>query len=320
MPQVLTKDDAHTAADVAADAQAAQAAAQAGFVSVDEPEETQAKVEKKSKEPVAEKTEAEKAAEAKAAKEAAAKAAAEAEWDGVPVRVRKTLEAIEGKVGLLDRIEPRLKSVEGRTGAALEGVHALKTALEAAKAATKAGGEAPTQEQIAAAATSSAKWKQAKEDYPDWAEAMDERLAALPRAEASPVDVAGLKTELTGTVSEIVAQAASQAKAEARELARIDRKHENWEETVATPDFKTWRDAQPPEIQALGASDKSADAIKMLDAYEAHRKAVAEATAKKQRDQKRLDSAITPKGVAQPATRNPTDEEAKLQGFLSVDT
>jgi hypothetical protein len=305
----------------------AAAAAQAAFAQVSEPDakpaaKPEAKPEAKPAEPVV--TAEQKAvtdAVAKAEKEAAAKAAAEAEWEGVPVKVRQTLEAISGKVGALDKIEHRLKGVEGRTGAALEGVHALKTALDAAKAASGAGGDAPTPEQIAAAAASSAKWKQAKEDYPDWAEAMDERLAALkPGAPAPAVDVAGLKAELSGTVGEIVAKATSEAKAEARELAKIDRKHESWEERINTPEFTVWRAAQPPEIQALGASEKAADAIRMLDAFEAHTKAVAEATAKAAANKKRLDSAIQPKGTATPGNRNISDEAAEQQGFNSVFT
>lgn len=319
MPQVLTKDDARTAANVAADAKAAQVAAEAGFASVDEPEgKPEGKPEK-----VERKTEAEKATETKAAEEAAAKAAAEAEWEGVPAKVRQTLESISGKVGAIDKLQHDVKSIAGRTGAALEGVHALRTAMEAAKAVTTAGGDAPTQAQIASAASSDEEWEKLLEDFPDWKGGIDKRIDHRVEARLSKLaipDLAGLKTELTGTVGAIVAKATSEAKAEARELAKIDRKHEDWETDVATPEFRAWRDAQPPEVQALGASEKAVDAIKMLDAYAEHRKAVAEATAKKERDQRRLNSAITPKGVAQPATRNPTEEEAKLQGFLSVDT
>jgi len=255
---------------------------------------------------------------AKSQREAAAKAATEKEWEGVPSKVRQELEAISGKIGGLEKIEHRLKGVEGRTGAALDGVHALKTALEAAKAAKGAGAEAPTQGQIAAAVSSTEKWKQIKEDYPDWAEAMEEQLAAMGKG--GSVDLTAIKAEVTGSVSEIVAQATSAAKAEARELARIDRVHDDWEQTINTPEFADWRKAQPPEVQALGASEKAGDAIKMLDAYKAHREAVAEATAKAERDRKRLGGAIQPKGTAAPAARNVSDEAAAQQGFNSAFT
>lgn len=334
MPQVIQKDDAISADDSDEQAKAAQVAAEAAFASVDDPavkpEPKEVKLE-----PVIEKSDAEKATETKAAEEAATKAATEAEWEGVPVKVRQTLEAISGKVGTLDRIEHRLKGVEGRSGAALEGVHALKTALEAAKTVEKAGGEAPTQEQIAAAAASDERWNSLKEDFPEWAEGTDRRIAQvlderLSKFTPQSVDVAGLKSELTGSMSEVVAKATREAKAEARELAKIDRKHETWTQDIFingadstggfTPEFAAWEAAQPPEIRALKTSGKATDAIKMLDGYYEHRTALAEATAKEARNKKRLDSAITPKGVATAqVNRNPSQREAAEQAFAAVD-
>ncbi len=334
--QVITKEDALTADDLAAEATAEKVAAEAAFAAVDEPTAKPAVKPEPKLEPKPEKTEAERQAEAKAIAEDAAKAAANAEWEGVPAKVRQTLEGITAKVGILDKIEPRLKSVEGRTGAALEGVHAINTALEAAKAVTKEGGKAPTAEQIKAAAESDASWEALKEIFPDWSEGtdkridrkMDERLAKLAIPPA--IDVAGLKTELTGTVSEIIAKATSEAQAEARELVKVDRKHESWTQDIYangvdgqqgfTPEFAAWEAAQPPEIRALKNSNKAVDAIRMLDGFYDHRKAVAEATAKAERNKKRLDGAITPKGVATPAAnRTISEEEARRRGFESVD-
>jgi len=251
--------------------------------------------------------------------------------------VRQTLEAISGRVGVLDKIEGRLKSVEGRTGAALERVHELKTAMDTAKTVKQAGGDAPTQEQIAAAATNEEHWESLKADFPEWAEGTDKRIdqrveARLAKLVIPPaIDAAGLKSELTGSMSEIIAKATSAAKAEARELAKIDRKHETWTQDIYvngadqaggfTPEFNQWQEAQPPEIRALQTSDKASDAIKMLDAFYEHRKALADATAKAERNKKRLDSAITPKGVpTTAANRNLTEREAMEQGFASVDT
>lgn len=319
MPQVLTKDDAQTAADLAADAKAAQAAAEAGFASVDEPE-TKAEKPAPKVEKVQEKSEADKAAESKVAEEAAAKAAAEAEWDGVPVKVRQTLESISGKVGALDKLQHDFKSLAGRTGAALEGVNALKAALEAAKTVEKAGGDVPSKEQIVTAAASDEQWGKLKEMFTDWSDEFD------------PTDVIDkrIAEHLAAQTGEIIAKATSQAKAEARELAKVDRKYETWATDIFvngendkdgfTKDFAEWHVSQPQDVQELEHSTKAADAIKVLDAYYAHKNAVAEATAKQERNKKRLDSAITPKGVAQPATRTLTEEEAMMKGFLSVDT
>ncbi len=329
--QVITSKDAQSADDSDEQAQAAQAAAEAAFASVDEPEGKQRKVEPEKKpEPVVEKTE-DKAAEAKAAEEAAAKAA-ESEWDGVPVKVRQTLEAISGKVGALDRLHHDFKSLAGRTGAALEGVNALKAALETAKTVKKEGGEAPTQEQIAAAAADDASWDQLKNDFPEWAEGTDKRIDRRVEERLAKLvipDADGLKTELTGSVKQIITQATSEAKAEARELAKIDRKYETWTQDIFingadstggfTPEFAAWEAAQPPEIRALKTSGKATDAIKMLDAYYEHRKALAAATAKEERNKKRLESAITPKGVATQVSRTPSEREAAEIAFAAVD-
>jgi len=329
MTQVITKDDALSAEDLAAKAAADQAAAEAAFESVDEPVvKTEAKAEKNAEpkqDPKTDdkptKTEAEIAAETKAAEEAAAKATAEAEWEGVPPKVRQTLEAISGKVGVIDKLQHDVKSIAGRTGAALEGVHALRTAMEAAKAVTKAGGDAPTQAQIAAAAENDKEWQELLEEFPAWQAGIDKRIdvrmeARLAKLALPPnVDVAGLKTEM----SQIIAQATSEAKAEAREMAKIDRKYENWEDDVKTPEFAAWREAQAPEVQALGASSKAADAIKMLDLYADQRKAAAKAAETEARNKKRLDAAITPRGVPTPSHRPISEREAMERGFASVD-
>lgn len=337
--QVITKSDAVTAADAAANAEAAKAAL-AGFASVDEPEakpeKTEAKPVKKA-DPV-EKTDVEKAAETKAADEAAAKAADEAQWDGVPVKVRQTLEAISGKVGTLDKIEHRLKGVEGRTGAALEGVHALKIALTAAKEVAKTVDDAPTQAQIDAAAKDPEKWEALKKDFEEWTQATEEyvkRQLAAERAETlkqiPKVDIDGIKKDVGDTVGKAVAKARAEAVKEARQLVMIDQKHPTWEEDVhvyaedgtasLTPEFSAWMNKQDPDVKALADSNLARDALKMLDLYYADRKAVADATAKAERNKKRLDSAITPKGVATAsANRTLTEEESRLQGFLSVDT
>lgn len=314
--QVITKDDAAEAAEQAA----------AAFASVDDQEVKQEKVQDKT----SEKAEL----DTKIADAAAAKAAVEDEWAGVPVKVRQTLEAISGKVGSIDELSHIVKSQDGRVGAALRNIAELKTALEAAKTVTKAGGDAPSQEQIAAASASDQEWEKLLEDFPEWNKGIDKRIEhkvearlsklALPQA----VDVAGLKTELTGTVSEIVAKVTSEAKAEARELAKIDRKYENWETDIYiegdrskgfTPEFKGWVTAQAPEVKALGASQRSADAIKMLDVFYEHRKAVAEATAKADRNKKRLSAAITPRGEATPGHVTISDRDAAEIAFASVD-
>lgn len=341
MPQIITKDDAVSPADVAENAKAAQAA----FESVDEsPVKQSDKPEKvvENQEPTPDPA-------------VAAKAASDAEWDGVPVKVRQTLETVLGKIGGIDELAHIVKSQDGRVGAALRGITELKSELDTARAAAKSvnksGGDAPTQAQISAAAASDEEWEKLLEEFPDWRAGIDKRIdhrveARIQKIAMPSVDLDGLKNEITNMV----------ATAEAR--AEITAAHKNWKKTLTTPEFNdfVWNHpAAPSKFQhedylelkkqdpakaaqffdgfartnpqwwaergAMMASDEPEDAIRLLDAYSEHSKTVADATAKAERSKKRLDSAITPKGVATAqVNRNLTEDEAKLQGFLSVDS
>lgn len=226
--------------------------------------------------------------------------------------VKAELESIKGRLANVDALPTRLRNVEGHIG----NINSqLKTALAsaAAKAVEKSGGDAPTQQQIASAVASGPKWKQLKEDFPDWAEASEEREAALEaRIKASippaaTVDVNGIKTE----VANHLAQYVQNAKSEARELARIDAKHEDWEDTVKTPDFRSWLEKQAPETRALSSSAKAKDAIALLDAF----KASAKPAANKEQQRQRLERATTPKGVPAATPASIDDEEAFEDGF-----
>lgn len=227
--------------------------------------------------------------------------------------LRKQLEDISSKVGAIDKIDHRMSSFEGRLGPinkALEGLAAAKAA-----AVTAAVADVPVKTQQDAAAKYSAALKNIQRDYPDLAEFVEaaraELRAGFPAQEK--VDVAGLKTEVSTSVSQQLEQARAAA-AQARVLAFVDFKHDGWEETVKTPEFKAWHAAQAPEVQALSGSDKAKDAIRMLDLYaEARKKSEAAAKAKAD-NEARLKRAATPKGVpaVEPTT---TDNDAFESGF-----
>ena len=51
------------------------------------------------------------------------------------------------------------------------------------------------------------------------------------------------------------------------EERKIEQVHPGWKELVITGAFTRWRNAQSANIQELGASEKAADAIRMLDLY-----------------------------------------------------
>lgn len=270
----------------------------------------------------------------KEADEAAAKAAAEeAEkerervyLENLPASVRHKLEKldkidkIEATANQIGAAQRKLKTVEDRVEAI------SKAGTDAARAATAAGGAAPTKAQIdAAAAGGGVKWKQMMEDFPDWADAMEERLAALKPGSSPTVDVESITKEVLGTVQPLVAA----ARDEGRQLARIDAKHPGWEKTVNTPEFRDWTLEGGPTVEAYteykeadktdpkkareieqgfatqfpkwwgdrGAALFSADAddaVKLLDGFEVHRKAAAAAAAKQEKNKARLAAAVAP--------------------------
>ncbi len=206
-------------------------------------------------------------------------------WEGVNPAVKDMLQGISERMGDVDKLGQRFKSFEGRLGA-------VQNALAAGKAAAATTGtDAPTQQQITTAAQNTVKWKQLSEDFPEWAEAVDERLAAqaaeFAKHPASSVDVEGMKQEFSQSLAE-VRQASTQ---EARQLAQVDIKHPGWEDTVKTPDYAAWIKTQAPDIQALGDSDRAADAIKLLDIYAENRKAIE----KQAKNQTRLATVVAPR-------------------------
>jgi len=147
-------------------------------------------------------------------------------------------------------LEQQLKRAEGRIAAM------QREQAAAAKKVTEKVDVAPTQAQQAAAMKDPEKWTALKKDFPEWGEAIHDFLAAnLPQGGPTAEDLAK--------------QVASQVEALAavHEVARIERKHPGWQDTVKTQDFIDWRAKQDERVNALGASDLSDDAIEMLDLF-----------------------------------------------------
>lgn len=225
-------------------------------------------------------------------------------WEGVPQVVREKLEAVTGKLGSVDKISDRIRNIEGHIGGLASQV---KSFVNASKAVAKAGVETPSQAQIETAAQSSEKWKAIKEDYPDWAEALEERLAEEKRA--APVDLEGFQKK----VDESVGSLNSTLRAELRRAHEtiVEIKHPDWRKDVNTNEFKNWFNGQTNEMKALAASESAVDAIKLLDVYKSSTKK------SKQDKEQRLRSAVTPQGsAAKPNSIN--DDDAFERGFASA--
>ena len=249
-------------------------------------------------------------AAAKAKDEADAKAKAEAE-----AKVSADAKAAADHQKFLEGLPRRLSTLEGSLGGLKS---QLTTALATAKAATTEGKVAPSQAQIADAATSGERWKKLEEDFPEFAAAFQEQMAASQKEVLGkmpkPLNLDDIKKDVVGAVQPML----QEVKSEARQLARVDLKHEGWEETIKTQAFGDWMKVQAPEVQALADSDKATDAIKLLDSFEVHRKKVADDAAAKLKKEKRLAGAITPQGTAGVAETGISDEAAFERGFKRV--
>lgn len=301
-------------ADEAAEAAAQNAAAEKAFKQTVSGEAPEAPAEPEAPAPAAAVPAAEPAAPAAAEPSAEDKAAEEArlkreeeEWlKAVPPSVREGLQLVgrmrnfEGHIGGLTTVTKELKA----------SVATVQAALDAAtKAATTAGAEAPTAEQVKLAAGSSAKWKQMKEDFPEWAEAMDERLAEVaPGRAAEPIDQDKLRRELREEIRRDL------------NLERVEEVHEGWQATVKTPEFEAWYKTQPDDMKALAASDRARDAIKMLDAY-AKSKEGAAGDPPPDDPKARLDAAVVPtRGRSVTRSETITEEQAAQAAFKRVRT
>lgn len=209
-------------------------------------------------------------------------------------------EEFKAKLAKIDQLEQanaqllhHVKTAEGRVAAM------QREFQQARQAATQvAPQDAPSQGQMAAAAKNPEKWEQLKQDFPEWAGAMEEYVAAK-LGSVQPQQAPGLTPE---QVQELVSQQVAQTKAEMGRLfeeARIEGKHENWKQTVNTPEFATWFLAQPAETRALADSAAARDAIKMLDLYE-QAKARPAADIRQERSQRLAAAATTRPGQTPP--------------------
>ena len=176
---------------------------------------------------------------------------------GLSLTVRAKLAQIDDLAQANAQLLHHVKTTEGRVAAM------QREAQQARQAAMQ---EAPTQTAIASAAKNPEKWEQLKQDFPEWAGAMEEYVASKI---GMPSQQQSLSPE---AVAQFVQQEVANTKAEMGRLmeeARIEGKYENWRDTINTTEFAQWFTVQTPETRALADSPAAKDAIKMLDLFSA---------------------------------------------------
>jgi hypothetical protein len=98
-------------------------------------------------------------------------------WEGVNPALRQTIEAMNQRLQIIDNLQTRVKQAESRVGS-------LQNQITNGKQAARTVDDAPSKADIEAAAKSDKAWEELKEEFPEWGQAIDGRLAA-ERAEIS---------------------------------------------------------------------------------------------------------------------------------------
>lgn len=177
----------------------------------------------------------------------------------------------------IDGLEQRLRKSEGTIGhlnSSMKNVQdentRLKTALEQRATTAASGGAAPTAAAVKAAGKDSEQWKALQAEFPEWAAAVDERIGSQAPQQA-PIDLDELRKqigdELAGQLTTKLTAEISDKIQAATEERLVNVAHRGWKDTVKTPAFTGWMQAQPAEVQALGASAVAEDAIALLDGF-----------------------------------------------------
>ena len=174
---------------------------------------------------------------------------------------QSTLDSIQSKMEGLDAISERLTQSEKRIGGITNKMR------DVAEATQKAKDDAPTPEQIEAAATNKAERDALAEEWPEWSKELgkvEEEIAAN-RAEfkKSIPDANQIQETVVGSVEEKIQEMEVKLNHRFIELS-----HKGWTDTVKTPEFHDWMGKQPEDVQALGASVDPLDAISMLTQFE----------------------------------------------------
>lgn len=185
-----------------------------------------------------------------------------------------------------------VKTAEGR-------VSAMQREFQQARVAqqTVAPNQAPSQGQVSAAAKNPEKWDALKQDFPEWAGAMEEYVASKIGSQ-TPQQPQLTAEQVAGYVREQVSQTRTEM-ARAIEEARIEGKYENWRDTVNTTEFVQWFTVQSPEIRGLADSAAARDALRMLDLFSEAKKRSA-TDIRQERGQRLAAAATTRPGQTPP--------------------
>lgn len=208
----------------------------------------------------------------------------------------------------------RLRNLEGNVGGIKQKLDQLSTAKQAAESQ---GADAPTNTQIKEAMESGDKLNSLKDDFPEWAEALQEGLDRV--AQRIPnVNVDDINQRLNQN-AEAAEQSTAKAVYLARQMQKLDSQYPDWEETIQSDQYINWLHNQPPEIQAKTDSEDARDALEVLEKYHTET-SQPDLTAQesRQKNHQRLEQAVAPtSGQTTRRQQHKTEHEEFLEAFQS---
>lgn len=230
-------------------------------------------------------------------------------WTGVNPALRQTLESLQSRIADLDTINTRLKQAEKRIGGAEGRLHEIKQSVVAQ----------PTPEQVQKASESNQAWEALKEDFPEYAQALDSVRTELTEKTAELngkiPDVEKLREAMHG---EFESRLDSISKA--MEVKLVKMKHRDLDQIKVRDDFKAFIAALPPDKKMKANSWNSEDVIEILDEFkelvEKKKSPAAIAAERKQRlESAAADNRDTRKPTKQKSLDDMTEEELRRHIF-----
>lgn len=212
---------------------------------------------------------------------------------------------------LEQRLTARVRNIEGRFGELNRGWNQIQQEVKGI--AGRRGVETPSAKQLEAARHDSKLLAELREEYKEWS--MISEAVAEEKAAQTEERILQKIPKMDGYVSrEDMQQAIATATFEARQAAIVDFRHQGWEDTVATPEFRSWLMAQDENTKAFAESDLASDTIALLDLYTKSKRPAD--VGKKEKQQQRLKSAVSPtQGRATPRPAASTEEDDFLAAF-----
>lgn len=223
--------------------------------------------------------------------------------EGEPKPSTQAEESLESLKRKLAEIEHRERSASGRIGAFQKRINELESQINS------------KQNEVIRALTS-ADDKEFRENYPEIAAAMDAKVSSVAAAVQQQVQQA-IQPLKQAEESRILEQ----------QFAALEAAHPAWQQTVASPDFKSWLQVQPEPVKTLANSREAADAAALINFYKAMRPQTEPRTSaapknelqEKRERQLAQSSGIPARNKPSVTSSIPNDFDAAFNAFVNAD-